>query len=275
MSDTGRDSVNYCYRHPDRQSFVLCQRCGRTICPECQTQAAVGVHCPECIRESRGSAPRRRPAIVTAFRRSGDRPVVTYSIIAICFVVYIAQFILGNAFTVYIVLIPEQTARMWPWTLVTSMFAHWSILHIALNMYSLWVFGPILERALGRGRYLALYLLAGFGGSVAVILLAPGATVAGASGAIFGLLGAFFVIQRHLGGNSTQLLVVIALNLLLGFIIPNVAWQAHVGGLIVGCAIAFIYMRTRNRGQKPLQAVLVAGVGVVLVAISIAQLVLV
>ena len=89
MSDTAGRSSNFCYRHPDRQSYILCQRCGRTICPACQTQAAVGVQCPDCVKEGRASAPRRKPAIVTAFRRGSSQPVVTYSIIALCAVLFV------------------------------------------------------------------------------------------------------------------------------------------------------------------------------------------
>ena len=107
-------------------------------------------------------------------------------------------------------------------------------------------------------RFLTLYLIAGFGGSVAVLWLAPQSSVLGASGAIFGLLGALLVIQRGLGGNSTQLVVVIALNLAIGFFIPNVSWQAHVGGLVAGALVAFVYMRTRKRQQRVLQIMLVA-----------------
>jgi membrane associated rhomboid family serine protease len=138
-------------------------------------------------------------------------------------------------------------------------------------MYSLYIFGPMLERMLGRGRYLALYLLAGFGGSVAVLLLAPLSAVLGASGAIFGLMAAFFVIQRHLGGRNVQLLVVIGLNLVSGFFISSIAWQAHVGGLVVGALIALIYTRTRNRRQHRTQVALVTGVGVLLVAVVLVR----
>jgi membrane associated rhomboid family serine protease len=273
VSDTARDSGNFCYRHPDRQSFVLCQRCGRTICAQCQTQAAVGVHCPECVREARASAPKQKPAILTAVRRStrSDGPVVTYSLIALCALVFVAQYLSGGpsggTVTQDFLYFPPWT-EFEPWRMVTSLFLHGSILHIALNMYSLLLFGQILERALGRWRYLTLYLLSGVGGSVGVLLIAPGIAVLGASGAIFGLLGAFFVIQRHLGANSVQLMVVIGLNLVAGFIIPGIAWQAHVGGLVVGALVAWILTRTRQRTQRTGQILLLAAVFVALVAIT-------
>ena len=152
---------------------------------------------------------------------------------------------------------------------MTSIFIHLSILHLLFNMYSLYVFGPILERLLGHGRYIALFLLSGLGGSVAVLLIAPGTPVAGASGAIFGLLGAFFVIQRHLGGNNVQLLIVIGLNLAIGFIVPNIAWQAHVGGLIVGGLVSLIFVRTRNRQQRGIQLALLGATLVGLIALTV------
>jgi membrane associated rhomboid family serine protease len=271
-------AANYCYRHPDRQSFVLCQRCGRTICPECQTQAAVGVHCPECVRESRDSAPRTRPAVVTRTRAAlltRDAPLVTYAIIAICVVVFIAEALTGTGFLGGNGLVENALIyRPWltsvePWTMVTSLFAHASIIHIALNMFSLWVLGSQLEAMIGRGRYAALFLLSGIGGSVGVLLISPGTPVLGASGAIFGLLGAYFVIARHLGANATQLIVVIGINLALGFVISGVAWQAHVGGLVFGGLIGLIFVRTRTRQRRLVQWLLIAGVVVLLVVLTV------
>jgi membrane associated rhomboid family serine protease len=264
------DSANYCYRHPDRQSFVLCQRCGRTICPECQTQAAVGVHCPECVREGRASLPRRTPRVANAFRSTSSQPVVTYSLIGVSVLVFVLQNIPGSPVTFYGVYRPVLTL-VEPWTMITALFLHASILHILFNMYSLFVFGPILERMLGRARFLALYLIAGFGGSVAVLLLSPGGGVLGASGAIFGLMGAFFVIQRRLGGNNIQILIVIAINLAAGFFLSGISWQAHVGGLVAGALVALIYLRTRNALQRNLQILLVAGLVVVLIGITVVR----
>ncbi len=270
---------NYCYRHPNRQSFVLCQRCGRTICPECQTQAPVGVICPECMRESRQSAPRTRPRVVTAVRssvRSGT-PVVTIGLMAVAALVFIAELVTGgfNGLTGNVVTQQLDYAPLRldtseaPWRMVTSIFVHLSILHIVFNLYSLYIFGSMLERMLGRVRFLVLFLLAGVGGSVGVLLIDPAASVAGASGAIFGMLGAYFVIVRRLGGNTVQLLVVIAVNLVIGFLVPGIAWQAHVGGLVVGAAIGLIYLETRDRRRRPVQIVALAGVFVLLIVLAV------
>ena len=274
MSQAEPNPANYCYRHPDRQSFVLCQRCGRTICPECQTQAAVGVHCPECTREARMSAPRRKPAMVSAARIAlgNGAPVATWSIIALCVVVFAIQYLTGGpqagAATQALIYYPPLTAFE-PWRMITALFIHASFIHVGLNMFSLYIFGPILERMLGRGRFIALYLLSGFGGSVAVLLIAPQIGVLGASGALFGLFTAFFVIQRGLGGNGNSLLVLIAINLVIGFIPGfNIAWQAHVGGLVVGAVVALVFMKTRRTDHRTTQILLLVGLTVALVALT-------
>ena len=279
MTSLPGTAANFCYRHPGRQSFILCQRCGRTICPECQTQAAVGVICPECMREQRQSAPRTKSAVRTRFSRltAAGAPVVTTSIIALTLVVFLLQLIPGLGVTdalryagVY-----SYPGSFEPWRMLTSVFVHSTgfIFHVLLNMYTLWIFGQILERMLGRGRFLALYLLSGLAGSLGVLFLAsPLVPVVGASGAIFGLMGAFLVIQRKLGGNATQLLILVGINLVIGFLPGlNVAWQAHVGGLIGGAIIGLIFVQTRQRSKRTLQFVLLGGFGALLVALSLAK----
>ena len=276
MTSAPSFSANFCYRHPDRQSYVLCQRCGRTICPQCQTQAAVGVQCPECVREGRASMPRTKSPLLARLR-SGDQPIVTWILIALNVVIYVLQLI-SPAVTVALLFVARLPfAASEPWRMITYAFVHspGSLLHIGLNMLSLFLFGPLLERSIGKGRFIALYLVSALGGAVAVLLLVPGGSVVGASGAIFGLLGAFFVIQRKLGGNTVQLLVVIGANLVIGFLPgTNISWQAHVGGLIAGAAVAFVYLRTRRRDQRVTQIVMVTLVVAVLIAISAVRIVL-
>jgi membrane associated rhomboid family serine protease len=272
MTDSSGGAGNTCYRHPDRQSFVLCQRCGRTVCPACQTQAAVGVHCPECVNEARASAPRTKSRARTAFRSSSGQPVVTYSLIGVTVLVFLAQLLSGNAVTREITYYPYATI-VEPWRMITSIFAHASFFHLLFNMFSLYIFGPALEQMLGRARFAALYFLAGFGGSVAVLLLSPASGVLGASGAIFGLMGAFLVIQRSVSQVNRGLLVIIGLNLVAPFILGgNVSWQAHVGGLVVGGLVALIYTKTRNRRQKVLQILLLGAVAVALIAIILVRI---
>lgn len=280
MSDSAPASVtteNRCYRHPDRETFVKCQRCGRPICGQCQTIAPVGVHCPECVREARGSVAQSARPIGRRFtnlvRPSGGRPIVTYTIIGLCLVVYLLQYLTGNTnshVTTALWYAPVQTASQ-PYRMLTSIFIHESPLHVLLNMYSLFLVGPALESMLGRVRYLVLFLVAGFGGSVGVLLIgSPHVAVLGASGAIFGLFGVYFLIARRLGGNATQFLVVIVLNLVIGFI-PGfgIAWQAHVGGLITGLGVAFVYLETRARARRPAQILLVLAIVAILIVVSV------
>jgi membrane associated rhomboid family serine protease len=280
-----RNRDNFCYRHPDRQSFVLCQRCLRTICPECQTQAAVGVICPECMAEQRREqTPAQRQAQRRAQRRWGrgaavaspvrsGQPVVTYTIIGITAVAYILgaliQPIQGALAFNAVLLYPQYTGGSEPWRLFTAALVHSSLWHVGLNMLSLWMIGRILEPLLGRWRFAALYLIGALGGSVGVALLDFGGWVVGASGAIFGLFGALVIIARHLGANLGGILIVLGINLAIGFI-PGmgISWQAHVGGLVAGALAGLIFARTRRPNQRGLQigllAVLVVGLGLLL-----------
>jgi membrane associated rhomboid family serine protease len=284
MSQPVDARASYCYRHPDRVSYVLCQRCGRTICGECQTPGAVGVVCPECMAQQRASAPKTKPAWIPRLTGQGA-PVVTYAIIALCAVVFILQSlpVIGGAVTSAIQYAgaysyPSGTvasnAGFEPWRMLTSVFAHGSIIHILLNMYTLWIFGSIMEPMLGRARFLALFLISGFAGSVGVLLLgSPLQPVVGASGAIFGLFGAFFIIQRRLGGNAMQMLVLIALNIGIGFLPGlNIAWQAHVGGLVGGVLVGLIYVETRKPSRRALQLPLLIVLSVILIVLSLIHL---
>ncbi len=269
MSEGAPSREDFCYRHPDRRSYVLCQRCGRTVCGECQTPAPVGVICPECMREQRAQAPRTKPTAFTRMRSAAGRgaPVVTYSIIGVTLVVYLLQFLTGSLLTNLFAFTPQAfVLSIEPWRALTSLLLHGSILHVLLNMYTLWLFGQLLESMLGRWRFLALYLIAGLAGSIGVVVFAdPFTWVLGASGAIFGLMGAFVVIQRRLGGNLTQLYVLLAINLAIGFLPgANISWQAHLGGLIGGALVGLIYLETRDRSRRGLQIGLLAGLVVAL-----------
>jgi len=276
---------NFCYRHPDRQSFVLCQRCLRTICPECQTQGPVGVICPECMKEQRKSqspaqrrAQRRwgsRPGGAIAMAGRSGRPVVTYALLAVTSLIGLLQLLpgIGGAITQQLLfaaayLYPELSPYPFePWRLLTVLLVHGGFIHLGLNMLALWMLGQILEPMLGRGRYLALYLISGLAGSVAVALIAPGNPTVGASGAIFGLMAALLIIGRHVGANVTGILVVLAINFAFGFFVGGVAWQAHLGGVLIGALVAFIYTRTRRREQRIWQIILLAAVTVALLVI--------
>ena len=206
--------------------------------------------------------------------------MVTYSIMALCALVFVIEVLTGQlssgASRIYydLAYIPVVTESR-PWTMLTSLFVHASLIHIAFNMYSLFILGPEMERLVGGGRFIALFLLSGLAGSVAVLLINPGGAVVGASGAIFGLFGAYFVIVRHLGGSSRQLLIVILINVVIGFLVPQIAWQAHLGGLAIGALVAFVLVRTRDRSKRPIQIgqlAAIAGVLIVLTVIGVAAL---
>lgn len=265
-----RNPDDFCYRHPKRQSFVMCQRCLRTICGECQTQGPVGVICPECMKEQRKN---RTPVQKRAERRwrggavavAGGRSRVVPWIAGITAVVYLLQMVdqyaLGGALGVQSWLMlyapylyPSLTGTFEPWRLLTVALVHSGLWHVGLNMLSLWMIGRILEPVIGSSRFLVLYLLSAFGGSVAVALLSFTTPVVGASGAIFGLLGALLVIGRRLGGDIRGILVVLGINLLLGFLPGfNVSWQGHVGGLITGLVVGLVLARTSGRSRRGLQ----------------------
>ncbi|BDZ39896.1 rhomboid family intramembrane serine protease [Microbacterium suwonense] len=151
--------------------------------------------------------------------------------------------------------------------MLTVLFVHGGFIHLALNMLALWMLGQILEPMLGRGRYLALYLISGLGGSVAVAILDPGAATVGASGALFGMMAALLIIGRHVGANVTGILVILVINFVFGVVVGGISWQAHLGGVVVGAIIAFIYTRTRRREQRIWQMVLLAALTVLLLVV--------
>jgi membrane associated rhomboid family serine protease len=170
---------------------------------------------------------------------------VTKTLIGINALVYLAQFTGGEAVTSLLKLVPQTVFSM-PWTILTSGFAHASIMHIVLNMYSLWIFGTALENVLGTKKFLWLYLASIVGGSVTFILFDSMSAVVGASGGIFGLMGAYFIITRAMGFRSSQMLVLIIINISFGFFSQGIALSAHLGGLAVGSAIAWYYTKRRK-----------------------------
>ncbi|MDQ4491821.1 rhomboid family intramembrane serine protease [Sinomonas sp. ASV486] len=256
----GPEAVPVCPRHPDRVSYVTCQRCGRPACPECQRPAAVGFHCVDCVRElSAARQGHQGKTVYGATARPGGRPVVTLAIIAVCAVVYALQWLVPDDAVTDAFFYRNSAALTAeePWRMLTSAFLHSQgfFLHIVLNMYTLWLFGQALEPVLGRIRFLAVYLLSAVGGSVGFLLLAPGqADVIGASGAVFGLFGGLFVVMRQRGGDVRQLLILIGINAVLGFVIPGIAWQAHLGGLLTGAAAtAVVAYAPRGRSRTAVQ----------------------
>ena len=210
------------------------------------TAAAVGYQCPECV--SAGAAQTRTARTIFGGSLSRDG-AVTMAIIGLCAVLFVAVTWL-SAFGGLSRwgMQPASIALNGQWyRLVTAMFLHASLLHLAFNMYVLFLLGPPLERVLGHGRFLTLFLVSGLGGSAASYAFSPLTTLSvGASGAIFGLMAAWIVVARRLHRDATQVLVLLALNVALGLVLPSVDWRAHLGGAITGAALAFVL--TSGRG---------------------------
>lgn len=216
-------------------------------------------------------------------------PVITLAIIGLTVVVFLLQLIPGLGVTNALLFSPAyafgelgaQGVPYEPWRMVTAMFVHsdgggtFFFMHILLNMYTLWIFGQVLETMLGRSRYLALYLLAGLGGAVAVFVWAwvvPATilnAVVGASGAIFGLMAAYLVIQRSLKNDTTGMLILVVINLVIGFLPgTNISWQAHIGGIIVGVVIGLVVATWRMNRRRQWTAIALTAVVLIAVALS-------
>ena len=251
--------VRYCYRHPERETGVSCSNCGRPICHECMIPAPVGFRCPECVKEQNTRGSRAKVVSRGQMRSRWDGGAlagrggvsVTKVLVAINAAVFLLGLFpaLGLRIDFYGALwAPAVVADHEYWRMVTALFIHAGIFHILLNMWALWIVGNFLEAALGRGKFLLLYLLSGLAGSV-LVLLVPSAPVVGASGAVFGLFGALAVHAFMNPGRDfqssaflRQILFIIAINLVFTFAWGGISWQAHIGGLVGGAATMFAMM---------------------------------
>jgi membrane associated rhomboid family serine protease len=233
-----------CYRHPDRETGVSCSECGRGICPDCMTFSPVGIRCPDHSGKPQGV----QRVVRTAQRRADSGAgIVTKALIAICVGIYLLQLAQGAPMTANAGSIYEKGVLVirgidsagnvvgvgegeW-WRLLTAAFLHYGPIHLAMNMLSLWWIGRPLEYALGPFRYALLYVVAGLAGSAGALLLDPDKAVVGASGAIFGILGAALILERQqtyvLGGSAITLL---AVNLAFTFAVPGISIGGHLGG---------------------------------------------
>ena len=294
--------VPTCYRHPDRETWIRCQRCERPICPDCMNDAAVGFQCPSCLAEGRKSV--RQPTAAYGGRPSANPALTSIVLIVMNAVVFIAitaagrysgrlyDFLAlaargscreGDGF--YPGITSETLCRAgsdarWapgvsdgaPWQMLTSMFTHLEPWHLGFNMLALWVLGPQLEMVLGRARFLLTYLLAGLAGSVSVYWLAGEQTATfGASGAIFGLMGALLVVGLKIGGQVQGLLMWIGINVVITFTLPNVSWQGHFGGLVGGALVAAILVYAPRPRRTTIQAVGLGAFAVLLLLATLAR----
>jgi membrane associated rhomboid family serine protease len=251
-----------CFRHPGRETYVSCVRCGRPACPDCLRSAAVGQQCVECIREANRGSRQPRTALGG---RVATNALVTWTLVGINVAFYLTEWVYP-AIVVHLSLIGDAALSSggptigvangeW-YRLVTSAFLHQPGLsgfgpaHIIFNMWALIFVGPALEHLLGRLRFLAVYLMSALGGAVLYFLIGPTNVEAlGASGAIFGLFGAWFVVSKRLRLDNRQIVTLLVLNLVISFAVPGIAWQAHVGGLVAGAALTAAYAYAPRTGR--------------------------
>ena len=238
--------IQTCYRHPDRRAGVSCQRCDRPICPSCMSSASVGFHCPECTRSG-------KQKVYTARTVLTSRPLVTQILIGINVAVFLVGTASGGRAGVLFDGSNELLANgglnafliaqngEW-WRVITSGFLHFGVLHLAFNMYALWILGGQLEAALGRWRFIACYVTALLAGALGALILSPDALTAGASAAIYGLLGVAIAAQRSRGVSlwDSGLGGVLIINLLITFGVSNISIGGHIGGLAGGFACGYL-----------------------------------
>jgi membrane associated rhomboid family serine protease len=263
--DQGQAAPPVCYRHPGRQTYVSCVRCGRPACPDCLRPASVGFQCLDCIRGG------NRNVRQASGRFGGAVPSqakVTYTLMALNIVLYLIELahsqlgydweMIGGGVFYRGGPLVGVAAGQW-YRLITSAFipppgdGYLSFIDIAFNMWALYIVGPAVERALGSVRYIAVYLVSAVGGSILIYCLVPFEQAAGASGAIFGLFGAWFVLAKRLNADVRPVVMLIVLNLILSFTISGIAWQAHVGGLIAGGLLTAAFAYAPRKYRAPVQ----------------------
>ena len=282
------ESVPVCYRHQDRESHIRCQRCERPICPDCMNPASVGFQCPECVSE--GARTVRSPRTAYGGKRSAD-PTVTSKVLiglnAAVFLLVTATGGAGGAWLYRLALLPISGTAIVDgrperflgvadgavWQLLTSAFTHLDLWHIGFNMLALWILGPQLEAVLGRSRFLAVYFLSAFAGSALVYWLSgPSTPTIGASGALFGLMGALVVVARKVGGNVSSLGLWIGLNFLITVLGRSfISWQGHLGGFLGGVAVALILVYAPRQARSRWQLAGLVAVGVLLLLAIVAR----
>jgi membrane associated rhomboid family serine protease len=267
-----------CYRHPGRPAGVTCQRCGRPICPDCMTQASVGFHCPECL--SAGAQRVRTMRDLVAFR-----PIVTEVLVALNAAVLLlvtldgANLANGEGSTIAHRLAVIAGPPWWPggvgtgewWRLVTSGFLHWGLAHFALNMLFLWIVGRPLEKDVGHVNFAAIYMVSLLAGSAGALMLAPDALSAGASGALYGLMGALLIIQHKSGIDPWRsgLIGLIVINLMLTLYL-GLSLGGHLGGLVGGLVAGFAVFEAERRTRSPyVPALICAGLAVLFALLGV------
>ncbi|MET7639224.1 rhomboid family intramembrane serine protease [Streptomyces sp. NPDC005438] len=250
-ADGATGGLRGCYRHPDRETGISCARCGKPICPECMISASVGFQCPDCVRQGQADQRSTQPRTLAGGSLAADPRLVVKIILSVNVLVFLAVQVFGDRLVTETFMLGYAAENPYDprmlgvadgewYRMVTSAFLHEDLTHILFNMLSLWFLGGPLEAALGRSRFVLLYLMSALGGSTLFYLLAAQTQPAlGASGAIFGLFGAMAVVMRRLNYDLRPVAVLLGINLLLTFTWDGIAWQAHIGGLVVGAVLAY------------------------------------
>ncbi len=251
-----------CYRHPDREANIRCQRCERPICPDCMHDASVGFQCPSCVAEGRKSV--RPPRTMAGGAISANAGAISFTLIAINVAMFLGQLATADALTLAGRMDVIGVANGEAWRLLTGEFLHANPIHLALNMFALYLFGPAAERALGSVRFIAAYLTMAVAASALVYALNGPPTV-GASGAIFGLFGLVFVLMLKSGQDVRSLLVLLVINGLIS-LQANISWQAHLGGFLTGVALGVVFAYAPRASRTAWQAAAFVGIWIVIIA---------
>ncbi|MFC9795133.1 rhomboid family intramembrane serine protease [Streptomyces sp. NPDC127584] len=282
-SEREHTAVPRCYRHPEVETGIRCTRCEKPICPSCMVSASVGFQCPDCVRSGSGTghaADANQPRTLAGGRVASDGRLVTKILIGINLAVYLAVLAFGDRLVDELVLIGYAYSPAlgelvgvadgeW-YRLLTSTVLHQEVWHILFNVLGLWVIGGIVEPELGRLRYAALCLLSGLSGSVlAYLVAAQNQPSLGASGVVYGLIGAWVVLARRQRHDMRPVVLFVALSLLMTFTRPGISWEAHVGGLVAGAVVTYALVHAprarRNLVQYgALSLVLLIDLGIVL-----------
>jgi len=244
-SPTDTEPLVTCYRHPDRETGLSCSNCDRPICADCLRQSPVGQRCPECASEQQRTI---RPRSM-----SRSRPAVTTVLIVVNVLVYLMVNMRMSQLSLSDGALYGPAVAQGDWyRIVTSAFLHGGLLHLAFNMYALYLFGGTLEQRFGPLRYAMVYAVGGLFGSAGALLLSADKLTVGASGAIFGVLGAMFLVeQRHGVPPLAGVGGLIAINLFITFLVPGISVGGHIGGLIGGVAAGWVIEATGSGRRVP------------------------
>ena len=271
-------SADVCYRHPKRESWVLCGRCGRTICPECQIGTPAGVRCPDCVQETGGSvqwqraggeakrpAAKAKPARVRRassssgssggrfaemFRPGGEAPVLTWGVLAVTVVLFIAGFVTSDLPFIYLAADPSVGLQIWRYVTASVVYpaAPQLILSLLLNGLFFAITAPAVEKNLGRGRFAIVLLASSIVGNAAMVIASF--TGYGLISVLFGMFGAYLIFVWQYPPARAQILIILGINLLISLAFGARSLPALIGGLIAGAGAAYLMQRYEGREAR-------------------------